>query len=105
MQAPLRSHRGQFACGDDSYSKAVLMAVTWAEAHELIADPRNPEKLRQAGVAAVRQVKVRRVAKPDPLDLPRIYEMTERLDGEKQFLPRHALPRPWQAAAKMLRDA
>ena len=63
------------------------MVVTWAEEHdELIADLRNPEKLRQAGVAAVRQVKARRVAKPDPLGLPCFYEMTERLDGENQFL-------------------
>lgn len=106
MQAHLGIRRWQLPCGDVSYSKAVQMVVTWAEEHnELIADLRNPEKLRQAGIAAVRKVKARRATEPDPLDLPRFYEMTEQLDGEKQFFPRHAIPRPWQAAAKMLRDA
>ena len=28
--------------------------------------------------------------------------MTEQLDGEKQYYSRETLPRPWQAAAKMM---
>ncbi|MBM7068927.1 hypothetical protein [Actibacterium sp. 188UL27-1] len=31
--------------------------------------------------------------------------MTEQLEGEKQYFTRESLPRPWQAAAKMLAEA
>jgi hypothetical protein len=106
MQAHLGIRRWQLPCGDVSYSKAVQKVVTWAEEHdELIANLRNPDKLREAGVAAVREAKAKRAAEPDPLDLPAFYEMTERLEGEKQFFARESLPRPWQAAAKMLAEA
>jgi hypothetical protein len=88
-----------------SYSKAVQMVVTWAEEHdELIADLRNPDRLLEAGVAASREEKAKRAAGPDPL-LPAFYEMTERLEGEKKYFPRGSLPRPWQAAAKMMTEA
>ncbi|MEP3784133.1 tyrosine-type recombinase/integrase [Ascidiaceihabitans sp.] len=103
LQAHLGIRRWQIPCGDVSYSKAVQMVVTWAEEHdELIADLRNPDRLREAGVAAVREAKTVRAAEPDPLALPGFYEMTERLDGEKQYYSREALPRPWQAAAQMM---
>jgi hypothetical protein len=103
MQAHLGIRRWQLPCGDVSYSKAVQMVVTWAEEHdELVADLRNPDRLREAGVAAVRKANAKRATEPHPLGLPSFYEMTERLDGEKQYFPRESLPRPWQAAAKML---
>ena len=106
MQAHLGIRRWQLPCGAVSYSKAVQKVVTWAEEHdELIANLRNPDKLREAGVAAVREAKAKRAAEPDPLDLPAFYEMTERLEGEKQYFTRESLPRPWQAAAKMLAEA
>jgi len=105
MQAHLGIRRWQLPCGDVSYSKAVQMVVTWAEEHdELIADLRNPDRLREAGVAASREEKAKRAAEPDPL-LPAFYEMTERLEGEKKYFPRGSLPRPWQAAAKMMTEA
>ena len=106
MQAHLGIRRWQLPCGDVSYSKAVQMVVTWAEEHdELISSLRDPDKLRKAGVTAVREAKAKRNLEPDPFDLPRFYEMTERLEGEKQFFPKHVIPRPWQAAAKMLQNA
>ena len=56
MQAHLGIRRWQIPCGDVGYSKAVQMVVTWAEEHdELIADLRNPDRLREAGVAAERE--------------------------------------------------
>ena len=82
------------------------MVVTWIEEHdELIASLRDPDKLRKAGVTAVREARAKRDAEPDPFDLPRFYEMTERLEWEKQYFPEHIVPRPWQAAAKMLQNA
>jgi len=106
MQAHLGIRRWQIPCGDVSYSKAVQMIVTWADEHdELIAKLRNPDRLREAGVAAVREARAKHTAEPNPLDLPRFYEMTQRLEGEKQYFPKNAIPRPWQAAAKMLLDA
>ncbi|WP_375256013.1 hypothetical protein [Yoonia sp.] len=105
LQAHLGIRRWQFPCGDVSYSKAVQMVVTWAEEHdELIANLRDPDRLRVAGVAKVLKDKAKRSAEPDPL-FAKFYEMSERLDGEKQFYTRERLPRPWQAAAKMMRDA
>lgn len=105
MQAHLGIRRWQLPCGDVSYSKAVQMVVTWAEEHdELIADLRNPDRLREAGVAASREAKAKRAAESDPF-LPAFYEMTERLEGEKQFFSKEALPRPWQAAAKLMAEA
>ncbi|WP_282128165.1 hypothetical protein [Roseobacter litoralis] len=86
MQAHLGIRRWHLPCGNVSYSKAVQMVVTWAEEHdELIANLRDPDKLRQARVAAVRQVRTKRATDPDPLGLPRFYEMTERLEGEKNI--------------------
>ncbi|WP_263763904.1 tyrosine recombinase XerC [Lentibacter sp. XHP0401] len=106
MQAHLGIRRWQLPCGDVSYSKAVQMVVTWAEEHdELIASLRDPDKLRKAGVTAVREAKAKRAVAFDEFDLPRFYEMTERLEGEKQYFPKHTIPRPWQAAAKMLQSA
>jgi len=106
LQAHLGIRRWQLPCGDVSYSKAVQMVVTWAEEHdELISNLRDPDRLRDAHVSAVRRHKEKRVSEPDPLGLPRFYEMTQRLEGEKQFFPRGTIPRPWQAAAKMLEKA
>jgi integrase len=105
MQAHLGIRRWQLPCGDVSYSKAVQMVVTWAEEHdELIAELRKPDRLREAGVAASREAIAKRAAEPDPF-LPAFYEMTERLEGEKQFFSMEALPRPWQAAAKLMAEA
>lgn len=82
------------------------MVVTWAEQHdELIASLRDPDKLRKAGVTAVREAKAKHAVAFEEFDLPRFYEMTQRLEGEKEFYPKHTIPRPWQAAAKMLQDA
>lgn len=106
MQAHLGIRRWQTPCGDVSYSKAVQMIVTWAEEHdELIANLRNPDRLRDAGVAASREKTAKRASEPDPLGLPRFYSMTERLDGEAIYYTRDYLPRPWQAAAVLLAEA
>ncbi len=56
-------------------------------------------------MSAVRATKAKRAVEPNPFDIPRFYEMTEQLDGEKQHFPKRAIPRSWQAAAKMLQDA
>ncbi|MGR3677348.1 MAG: hypothetical protein ACU0AZ_05090 [Paracoccaceae bacterium] len=106
LQAHLGFKRWQIPCGDVSYSKAVQLIVTWAEEHnELIAELRNPDELRIAGVAAGKAHKVKFDVSYDALGLPKFYEMTSKLDGEKQFFTRESLPRPWQAAAKLLQDA
>ena len=60
MQAHPGSRRWQLPCGDVSYYKAVQMVVTWAEEYdELIASLRDPDKLRKAGVTAVREAKAK----------------------------------------------
>ena len=106
MQAHLGIRRWQLPCGDVSYSKAVQMVVTWAEEHdELIASLRDPDKLRKAGVTAVHEAKAKHAVAFDEFDLPGSYEMTERREGEKKYFSKHAIPRPWQAAAKMLQSA
>jgi integrase len=106
LQAHLGFRRWQIPCGDVSYSKAVQMIVTWAEEHDqLIADMREPDRLREAGIASVRAKRQQRESEPDPLGLPRFYEMTERRAGEKQYFTRDRLPRPWQASAKMMEEA
>ncbi|SMX37804.1 hypothetical protein [Octadecabacter ascidiaceicola] len=106
LQAHLGVKRWQLPCGDVSYSKAVQLVVTWAEEHDaLIAEMRDPDKLRTAGVAAAKATKLRKDAAYSDLGLPKFYEMTTRLAGEKQFYPRETLPRPWQAAAKLLQEA
>lgn len=47
------------------------MVVTWAEEHdELIANLRDPDKLRKAGIKAVREARTKRAAEPDPLEIP-----------------------------------
>ncbi|WP_299140293.1 tyrosine-type recombinase/integrase [uncultured Tateyamaria sp.] len=106
LQAHLGVKRWQLPCGDVSYSKAVQLVVTWAEEHDaLIAEMRDPDKLRTAGVAAAKATKLRNDEAYSELGLPKFYEMTTRLAGEKQFYPRETLPRPWQAAAKLLQEA
>jgi hypothetical protein len=82
MQAHLGIRRWQLPCGDVSYSKAVQMVVTWAEEHnELIAHLHDSDKLRKAGVTAVREAKANRAVAFDEFDLPRFYEMTEQHEG------------------------
>lgn len=106
LQARLGIKRWQLPCGDVSYSKAVQLVVTWAEEHdELIAKLRDPEELRSASVAAARSTRVKLEDAYSDLGLPKFYEMTTRLPGEKQYYPLDNIPRPWQAAAKMLQDA
>eukprot|EP00581_Thalassiosira_minuscula_P021408 CAMPEP_0184440874 /NCGR_PEP_ID=MMETSP0738-20130409/755792_1 /TAXON_ID=385413 /ORGANISM="Thalassiosira miniscula, Strain CCMP1093" /LENGTH=546 /DNA_ID=CAMNT_0026808789 /DNA_START=229 /DNA_END=1869 /DNA_ORIENTATION=+ len=105
LQAHLGIRRWQIPCGDVTYSKAVQKVVTWAEEHdELIANLRDPDRLREAGVKASRQRIATRNSEPDPL-LPNFYAMTEQREGEKQFYTRENLPRPWQAAAVMMMEA
>ncbi len=106
LQAHLGIKRWQLPCGDVSYSKAVQLVVTWAEEHDaLIEKLRDSDHLRTARVAASRARKAKLDQAYDDIDLPRFYEMTTQLDGEKRYYPRETLPRPWQAAAKILKDA
>lgn len=106
LQADLRETMWLRACGDVSYSKAVQLIVTWAEGHDaLIADLENPAKRLAARAKVTRAVKQQMPDAYTELGLPRFFEMTETLPGEKQFYPLERLPRPWQAAAKMLTDA
>lgn len=106
FQAHLGIKRWQIPCGDVSYSKAVQMVVTWAEEHDdLIASFKNPENLRTARVNAAREKKVQFNRAYDELGLPVFYQMTTQLEGEKKYYPKETLPRPWQAAAKILEDA
>jgi len=91
LQAHLGIRRWQIPCGDVTYSKAVQKVVTWAEEHdELIANLRDPDRLREAGVKASRQRTAQRNSEPDPL-LPNFYAMTEQREGEKQFYTRENL--------------
>ncbi|WP_299632092.1 tyrosine-type recombinase/integrase [uncultured Roseobacter sp.] len=94
------------ACGNVDYPKAVQMVVTWAEEHDqLIADLKNPETLRKAKVETVRRAVAQSKKSSEDLGIDTWYEMTEQREGEKKRYRREALPRPWQAAAKMLNDA
>lgn len=98
--------RWQIPCGDVDFSKAVQMVVTWAEEHDqLISDLKDPEKQRQAYVTTIRNAAAASRESSQRLEMPAWYEMTTRLDGEKKFYQRDSLPRPWQAAAKMLAEA
>jgi integrase len=106
LQDDLREKMWLRPCGDVTYSKAVQMVVTWAEEHDdLIADLENPAKRLAARAKVTRAVKQQMRDAYAELGLPRFFEMTETLPGEKQFYPLERLPRPWQAAAKMLTDA
>ena len=93
-------------CGNVSYSKAVQLIVTWAEEHDaLIRRLRDPEELEKASNEATRKIKRDLSDDMENLGLPRFYEMSQQLPGEKQYYPRESLPRPWQAAAKILENA
>ena len=106
LHAHLGIRRWQLPCGDVSYSKAVQMVVTWAEEHDqLIADLRNPDRLRKARAATAKEAKKNFDASMASLDFGPWFEMTTQLEGEKQFYTRENIPRPWQAAAKMLEQA
>jgi integrase len=106
LQADLRERMWLRPCGDVTYSKAVQMVVTWAEEHDdLIADLENPAKRLVARAKVTRAVKQQMRDTYAELGLPRFFEMTETLPGEKQLYSLERLPRPWQAAAKMLTDA
>ncbi|MEL6996610.1 MAG: hypothetical protein AAGK67_18500 [Pseudomonadota bacterium] len=93
-------------CGDVDYAKAVQLVVTWAEEHdELIASLANPERLVKEHNQATRRIKEQHQKHREELGLPRFFEMTERRAGEKRYYPKESIPRPWQAAAKMMADA
>lgn len=106
LQGPLNQKFWRRPCGDVDYSKAVQLVVTWAEEHDqLIQDLRDPGRLDQARNLATREWKTRLREGADALGLPRFLEMSEQRPGEKKFFPLASLPRPWQAAAKMMADA
>ncbi|MEP0964944.1 MAG: tyrosine-type recombinase/integrase [Roseobacter sp.] len=106
LQAHLGIKRWQIPCGDVIYSKAVQLVVTWAEEHDaLIAKLRDPDELRTAGIAAAKASKIKRDEAYSDLGLPKFFEMTTQLPSEKQFFTKDSLPRPWQAAARLLQDA
>lgn len=93
-------------CGNVDYPKAVQLVVTWGEEHDsLIAELKDPTRLAEASNSTTRQKKAELREYLDDLEMPRFYEMTEQRPGEKQFIPQHRLPRPWQAAAKLLEKA
>jgi len=93
-------------CGDVDYAKAVQLVVTWAEEHdELLLQLKNPDTLKKEHNKATRRVKEDMLQQYDDLGLPRFYEMTELRPGKKQYYSRQSLPRPWQATAKMMKEA
>ena len=106
LQADLREKMWRRPCGDVTYSKAVQMIVTWAEEHDsMIADLENPAKRLAARAKVTQAVKQQMRDAYADLGLPRFSEMSESLPEKKQFYTLERLPRPWQAAAKMLSDA
>ena len=106
LQSDLREKMWLRPCGDVTFSKAVQMIVTWAEEHDqMIADLENPAQRIAARAKATPALKQKIRESYAELGLPRFFEMTESLPGEKQFFTMERLPRPWQAAAKMLADA
>jgi hypothetical protein len=106
LQRPLGITFWRRPCGDVEYPKAVQLVVTWAEEHDaLIAELNDPGRLEvEANQAAKRAIEKRRTAYKE-LDLPEFYSMTEQRPGEKKYYPVEVLPRPWQAAAKIMADA
>ncbi len=93
-------------CGNVDFAKAVQLVVTWAEEHDaLIANLASPETLVKETNRATRRIKEQHRKDYADLGLPLFYEMTEQRAGEKRFYPRDSLPRPWQAAAKMMAEA
>lgn len=106
LQDDLKQKMWLRPCGDVPYPKAVQLVVTWAEEHDqLIKDLENPTARARARNTVLRQLKKKFHDSYSEIGLPEFFEMTETKPGEKKFYPRERLPRPWQAAAKMLADA
>ena len=93
-------------CGDVTFSKAVQLVVTWAEEHDaLIARLRDPGELEKESNRATQRADAEFRHGMAELGLPEFFEMAEQRPGEKRYYPKVNLPRPWQAAAKLLADA
>jgi hypothetical protein len=113
LQADLREKMWLRPCGDVTYSKAVQMIVTWAEEHDsMIADLENPEKCLAARAKVNRAIKQQMRDAYAELGLPRFFQMTESVPGEKQFYTAGAptvfvkqVVRRFHAASLISRDA
>jgi len=88
------------------YSKAVQLVVIWAEEHDqLILDLRDPGQLDQARNRAIRERATRVREGAAALGLPRFLETSEQRLGERKLFPQETIPRPRQAAAKIMAAA